>query len=90
VGKATGTEVQCPLGLFLCRDSSCVAHLSYCAGCDVYPKPTYCTMNPAHPSGWKPSLVGCPDRAKCGAHVGDPPFLPGEAVTDGVFGGGLA
>jgi hypothetical protein len=90
VGKASASEVQCPLGLYMCRDSSCVAHLSYCPGCDRVPMPTFCTMNPPQPSGWKPSLIGCTDKAKCGAHLGNTLFLPGEAVSDGVMVGGLA
>lgn len=90
VGKASHSEVQCPLGLYMCRDSSCVAHLSYCPGCDAVPMPAFCTLNPPQPSGWKPSLIGCADKAKCGAHVGGGLFLPGEAVTDGGVLGGLA
>ena len=74
----------------MCRDTSCVAHLSYCPGCDRVPLPNFCTTNPAQPSGWKPSLIGCEDKDKCGAHVGSSLFLPGEAVTDGGILGGLA
>ena len=35
-------KVECPSGLFQCEDQSCVAHISYCPGCDVYPKPDKC------------------------------------------------
>ena len=36
-------HVECPGGLFQCEDESCVAHISYCDGCDVYPKPDHCS-----------------------------------------------
>eukprot|EP00960_Hanusia_phi_P066197 766337-Hanusia_phi.AAC.1 len=48
-------EVDCPGGLFKCKDDSCVAHISYCPGCDVYPVPEHCSLIQPHKSGWRVS-----------------------------------
>ena len=81
--------VNCPGGLFKCEDQSCVAHISYCDGCDVYPKPDKCAAIQPSKSGWSPSTIGCPDKSdvvNCGSSEGNTLFLTGETVTGGVFG----
>jgi hypothetical protein len=82
-------HVECPGGLFQCEDESCVAHISYCEGCDVYPKPDKCSpIQPAN-SGWRASSIGCADQSdivSCGTSEGNSLFLKGEAVTGGLFG----
>jgi len=85
-----GTDsVDCPGGLFQCEDASCVAHISYCDGCDVYPKPDKCSpIQPAN-SGWRASSIGCADQSdivNCGTSEGNSLFLTGETVTGGLFG----
>lgn len=86
-------HVDCPAGLVLCQDHSCVASMSYCPGCQERPMPEYCAANAAKPSGWMPSMIGCENQtqvANCGMTSGQGLFLPGEAVTGGFIGGGLA
>ena len=81
--------VECPGGLFKCEDESCVAHVSYCDGCDVYPKPDKCAAIQPSNSGWTPSSIGCTDKTDivhCGASEGNSLFLTGETVTGGLFG----
>jgi len=85
-------HVECPAGLVRCPDASCVASMSYCPGCHEVPMPAYCFANPERPSGWRPSMIGCENQTQvgnCGMLSGQGLFLPGEAVTDGVIGGGL-
>ena len=82
-------NVPCPRGLFQCQDLSCVAHISYCDGCDVYPKPDSCQPIQAANSGWQPSTIGCKDQTdivSCGTSEGNSLFLKGETVTGGWFG----
>lgn len=86
-------HVSCPEGLVRCQDSTCVASMSYCPGCDVNPMPEYCSANAVTPSGWRPSMIGCEnetDVGKCGMKNGQGLFIPGEAVTGGFMVGGLA
>ena len=82
-------HVECPSGLFQCEDESCVAHISYCDGCDVYPKPDKCSPIQPHKSGWRASSIGCADESDivdCGASQGNSLFITGETATDGLFG----
>jgi len=71
-------ESVCPGGLYKCKDDSCVAHISYCPGCDVYPVPEHCSLIQPHKSGWRVSAVGCDssNMQECGMADGNTLFLP--------------
>eukprot|EP00293_Proteomonas_sulcata_P016390 CAMPEP_0184309130 /NCGR_PEP_ID=MMETSP1049-20130417/17389_1 /TAXON_ID=77928 /ORGANISM="Proteomonas sulcata, Strain CCMP704" /LENGTH=296 /DNA_ID=CAMNT_0026621957 /DNA_START=10 /DNA_END=900 /DNA_ORIENTATION=+ len=83
--------VECPAGLYQCLDDSCVAHVSYCPGCDVTPVPAHCSAVAAKKSGWRPSAIDCDlnNLPACGSHVGDSVHVDGEAVNGGLIVGGL-
>eukprot|EP00286_Rhodomonas_abbreviata_P016629 CAMPEP_0181340866 /NCGR_PEP_ID=MMETSP1101-20121128/30082_1 /TAXON_ID=46948 /ORGANISM="Rhodomonas abbreviata, Strain Caron Lab Isolate" /LENGTH=312 /DNA_ID=CAMNT_0023452059 /DNA_START=99 /DNA_END=1037 /DNA_ORIENTATION=+ len=83
---------ECLPGLVKCQDNSCVAHVSYCPGCGKIPVPDHCTAYDTKKSGWSASAIGCDpkDLASCGMLYGNSLYEPGEAVTGGVFDGGLA